>query len=497
MGATLNTVQKKQKTHLAEIVRHGEKLILPEGMKLPDAVKVLQRRLVEEEMVMAFDQVFDTFIWDGCYALMQALDKRYGWFEQAATPGFFGDTPPALIGVEIEAGKSIQVPWGRFHIPPVPKTDGYLSTSYARKDDKFVFRLSGQMKKKYADEFHALCDLIRQTLQTSSLYKGKAVSIKFRDKDGEPLPMPEPKFLKLQPIPDESMVFSKSVEASIQANLFAPIEYTKQAKELGIPLKRGALLAGDYGVGKTLVAFATAGKAVANGWTFIYCQQASEFPDVVQFAQQYSPAVVFCEDIDRVVQGERTEEVDKILNVVDGIDSKKTEVMVVLTTNNVEKIQQAMLRPGRLDAVIHVEKPDAEAVTRLVKLYAGELIPEGEDLRDVGKLLSGQIPAVIRECVERSKLAALSIAKGDLVGLMITAKALIISAETMKMQLDLLQEKRFVEPSDIEKFGRLVGAALKAGLQEAFGTPTTLNAYLTEHADSQEMLRIREAAAGD
>jgi SpoVK/Ycf46/Vps4 family AAA+-type ATPase len=153
----------------------------------------------------------------------------------------------------------------------------------------------------------------------------------------------------------------------------------------------------------------TAKKCVQSGWTFIYLDRVGALDEALRFARLYMPAVIFAEDIDRAVSGdERTVELDDVLNSIDGIEAKNSEIMVVLTTNHVEKINRAMLRPGRLDAVISVTPPDAEAAEKLIRLYARDLLPNEVDVSSAAKTLAGSIPAVIREVVERSKLYAIS-----------------------------------------------------------------------------------------
>jgi transitional endoplasmic reticulum ATPase len=206
---------------------------------------------------------------------------------------------------------------------------------------------------------------------------------------------------------------------------------------MGIKFRRGVLLAGVYGVGKTLGAKVAAGIAVEKGITFIYCKRAEEFAEAVEFAIQYQPAVVFCEDIDRVLAGERSVKMDDILNIVDGIDTKAAEVMIVLTSNAPEAINPAGLRPGRLDAIINVLPPDAEAVVRLIKMYGAGMLATDLDLTKVAAKLEGSIPAVIEEVVKRSKLAALK-DNPDSNKIVVTELALEEAADTMEMQLALL-----------------------------------------------------------
>lgn len=210
-----------------------------------------------------------------------------------------------------------------------------------------------------------------------------------------------------------------------------------------MPVKRGILLGGTYGTGKTLAAHVASKIAVEAGITYLYVPRADELADAIEFAKQYqSPAcVVFCEDVDRVMQGERNTAMDDILNIIDGIDTKRAHIITVLTTNAMEAINPAMLRPGRLDAVIEVKAPDAEAIGRLIRMYGGDSVDKNANFTAIGELLKGNIPAVVEEVVRRSKLAQLALTPiGQKLGI-IGEAALVSAAQTMAHQLDLLRTR--------------------------------------------------------
>lgn len=466
-----------KKVHVTEVVHHGEKLLVPVTMTDAQAVEVLQRRMVYNDQVVALHIRFDCFLFDGAYALQKALAKKHGWagMQSEIIESMFGrmERPPTLLGVATGPHTEVQVPWGQMQVPGI---DGYLETSFERSNDgRLCFVLGGKIKRKHQEQVDKLVVEIKLILDTESIYKGKAIRLRFHDQaTGNPLPMPDPRFLDLSEVRESELIFSENVDRAISASLFTPIERAEECRALGIPLKRGILLAGPFGVGKTLAAYVAAAKAQRSGWTFVYCETAPELSDVVRFAQQYAPAVVFCEDIDRVVSGERDVNMDQVLSIVDGIESKDTELMIVLTTNDVDKINQAMMRPGRLDSVINVSPPDAEAAIRLIKLYARGLLDENADFTAVGKKLEGQIPAVIRECVERSKLHALRMAYPGQ-AILLDADALLAAADEMEFALKLLQPKKPDERSKREKAAAVLADAIKS-------TPSTTNhgARITE-----------------
>jgi transitional endoplasmic reticulum ATPase len=251
--------------------------------------------------------------------------------------------------------------------------------------------------------------------------------------------------------------------AQIQTNLFTPIEHTDRCREYHIPLKRGVLLEGPYGTGKTLTAFVTAVKAQQNGWTFILLDKVGGLKKALEFARMYGPAVVFSEDIDRAVTGERSVEMDDILNTIDGIESKGSDIITILTSNHVENINPAMLRPGRLDAVIRVHAPDAQSAEKLIRIYARDMLNSDEDVTEAAKHLEGQIPAVIREAVERAKLYAIG-RDPSARGIRFTGKDLSNSARGMKMHLELLKPKK-IEDSMERRFTQSFVEVMSEGVK--------------------------------
>ncbi len=436
------TLQKEtgRRVNVAEIVNHGEKLILPEKMSLDDAIELLERRKEYMQEEVALHESFDVFPWDGANAFAEVLEKRYGWVPATSTPGFFGKQPPHMISIEVAPGKKRQVPWGRFSLPGI---SGFVACATGHKDGRIVFALSAEVLRKDEEPVKALFDDLREQLKTSSIYRGQAIKIRFRDDDGDRLQMPEPKFLDTTDVNEEMLVYSADVQASIETNLFTPITRVQDCLDNGVPVKRGVLLGGTYGTGKTLAAKVASKLAVQSGVTYIYVPRADELAEAIEFAKQYqSPAaVIFCEDIDRVMAGERSVEMDDILNIIDGIDTKSANIVVVLTTNDLESLNPAMLRPGRLDAVIEVTPPDAQAVEKLLRVYGGNAIAAETNLAEAGKALDGAIPAVISEVVKRAKLAQLRLQKpGEKVN-RLTEAALLEAARTMQSQLRLLKSR--------------------------------------------------------
>ena len=469
MAKTLQ--QDEKEVHVAEVVRHGEKIILPEQMKLGDAIDLLKRRQKYDEEEVVVRRTYNVFPWDGAHALMNALTERYGWAAAEATPGFFGSNPPQMLDVQVGYGRTKKVPWGRFSLPQV---EGFVQTSVAKKDGRISFELVAKVLRADERTIELLFDTVEEKLRTESIYMGQAIKIRFRDNDGDLLEMPEPEFMNLQGISRDSLVYSDDVNQLIETNLFTPIERVEDCIANQMPVKRGVLLGGPYGTGKTMAATVAASIAVKTGVTYVYVPRSDELSDAIQFAKQYSDkaCVIFCEDIDRAVSGERSVKMDDILNILDGIDTKSSRIITVLTTNHLENINPAMLRPGRLDAIIDVTPPDAKAVEKLVRLYGRDTIDASEDLTLVGEALAGTIPAVIAEVVKRAKLHQLQYQEPGTVIEQISGKALLDSALTIQAQRKLLEEQskpKVKEPTFNEVIANAVAPAIEAAVSKVTG----------------------------
>jgi transitional endoplasmic reticulum ATPase len=222
-----------------------------------------------------------------------------------------------------------------------------------------------------------------------------------------------------------------------------------------VPLTRGVLLYGPYGTGKTMTAYVSALKAVRSGWTFIYLESVQDLKKGLEFAAKYAPCVLFAEDIDRVITGERSLSMDDVLNTLDGIDTKGAEIITVFTTNHIEVINPAMLRMGRLDTLVEVLPPDAKAAERLVKLYSRGLLSKEANLSRIGKTLEGQIPAFIREVTERAKIAAIARIGNDSIEGKVLEEDLISAAKAMETHANMLKPREEPVNNDAELFVRV------------------------------------------
>lgn len=466
-----NTLSQVEKTvDVADIQYHGEQLTIPAGMKIDGAIELLKRRKAYESETTAFSEKFNVLPYDGANALNEVLRRKYGWAQATATPSFFGPQPPQMLTIEVAPNVHKQVPWGRFSLPNLAE-GGFIQCDVQKQGGRYYFSVAANVRRMDEEAIRSLFADIRAYLKTGSIYMGQAIKIRFNDDDGDPLGMPVPEFIDTKKIDPNALIYSKDVMNAVQTNLFTPILRVNDCIKNNIPIKRGVLLGGTFGTGKTMAASVASRHAVDTGVTYVYIARADELPAGIEFAKQYqSPAcVIFCEDIDRVTDGERDVELDEILNMLDGIDTKNSNIITVLTTNDLNAINAAMLRPGRLDAVIDVVPPDAEAIEKLVRFYAGDTLAPDADLKKVGEVLAGNIPAVVAEVVKRAKLVQLRLQpKGTMVG-RIDEEAFVEAAKTMQAQVQLLRErsaKPALPPTLDQALSQLIRFALEDHLNQ-------------------------------
>lgn len=476
--------QRKAKLDVIEVRRHpGKRIEVPEGMSLGDAIMVLDRERTMQEEVVEVVEMIRCFPFDGALAFQEVLEALYGVTFMEITPAqniFDVDHPPREISIEVAHNETRNVKWGRFRIPGTKNlAKDFMETSATVDKGLPYFVINATVRRRFEPVIREIARLVRLHVSQHSIYKNKAFRMLFSDGKRDPFgrhidPMPTIRFLDLSQTHPEEMVFPIELEQLITINLFTPIRQADLVKSLRTPLKRGVLLTGPYGTGKTLLAYVTAGIAVESGWTFMYLENVAQLPTAIQWAKQFGRVVIFAEDLDKASADENS----LIPNTLDGIDTKDSEIMVVLTTNHLALVDQLLLRPGRLDCVLPIEPPDAEAHARLIQVYGRGMLAPGEDFSEVAQMLadSNVIPAVTREVVERSKLAFIHRAPDKaLTGeVELNAEDLLWSARTMQQQLKLLEPKDAQGPSPVDQLGRAVGVAVgKAFYQASQGEPYT------------------------
>src|SRR5262245_34946862 len=223
-----------------EIKRDGKAIVLPDAMPYNDAIKWIERARDADEQVVDLQETIDCHPWDGALALLYVLCDRYGFTVQ----------PSFSMSIATGPNETTKVPWGTFKIPGYA---GTISCTHGRDEHgRVVFQLMSHTLAKHGAEFRSIAEAVRARVSVASIYKGKALSVRFTDDDGDDIDNPVPSFLDLAGVSPDQLVLPSDVGDLIRWALFTPIERADDCRRMGIPLRRGMLLAGQPGVGKTL-----------------------------------------------------------------------------------------------------------------------------------------------------------------------------------------------------------------------------------------------------
>lgn len=439
--------EEGKKVETVEFVREGNIVIMPEKMSHPELRKWSERAEREEEEMILVHEDIACFPLDGAAQFKKAAEKHLGCLMQTET--WMGPAVSQTVQVGPNPENQIVVPWGKIEAPALG-TGGYIFLRPLITQHGPLLQVYIQLKKKNQKIAREVIAETKRLLKTDSIYKGKCIRPKFNwIEDGNFDPVRDaPEFIDLTGIDKSNLIYTRRTLGQLDRGLFLPINKPAQCRKYSIPLKRSVLLTGTFGVGKTLAARAAAVDALKNGWTFIHCDDAEHISHAYRLAASLAPAIVFCEDIDRSTGGERDTDLDEILNTIDGVDMKTAEVMLIMTTNDVNSINPAMLRPGRIDSLVEIELPDEEAAEKLIRLYGSGLIDMSADLTGPAKVLAGQIPSMIAEVLKRAKYSALA-RRDDIEG-NVLPEDIVIAASEMTRHMEMVAPKPKVDPADLK-----------------------------------------------
>lgn len=427
----------------------------------------------EQEKPHMFKRQYKARPFDGAMATMNTLKDLFGseGVGKSTFNIFEGTKPPQMVSIPIGPKDTAQAPWGEIKFDLL-RGDLHLD-SWRHPELGILFELAVVAPKKFKGYVEGLFEAVQHELNMNSIYRGKAI-------DGQEMP----EFMDLSGVDPAEIVYPESVDRQLRAQVWGLIEKYERQKELRLPMKRAILLAGDYGTGKTEAARLTAIRAMSAkpSWTFIHVRPGhDDLGLALSTARLYQPSIVFIEDIDTHAAVGDKDAVSWILEKFDGISSKGTEIMMLMTTNYPKHIVKGMLRPGRMDGIINFEGFDTDAVHKLIEvLVPSELLAEKIDWDHIGKAAGGLTPAFVREMIDRAKRYALD-ALDDNAAFKLSTDDFADSALGLQEQLKLMNDAGEAKPRD--------------PLSEAFKAQITNVLESTRFIDSEGDETVGEYAA--
>ena len=255
--------------------------------------------------------------------------------------------------------------------------------------------------------------------------------------------------------------------------LHNPGKYTK----IGAKLPKGALLVGPPGTGKTLLAKAVAGEAHVpfyslSGSDFVEMfvgVGASRVRDLFKNATENAPCIIFIDEIDAIGRSrdsrmggndEREQTLNQPLSEMDGFDSTKG-LLVLAATNRPEILDPALLRPGRFDRRVIVDKPDLNGRINILKVHSKDvLLDESVDFKEIALATSGAVGADLANMMNEAAINAVkhgrsAVSQKDL----FEAVEVVLVGKEKKDRIMSKEERRIVSYHE-------VGHALVSALQK-------------------------------
>ncbi len=202
------------------------------------------------------------------------------------------------------------------------------------------------------------------------------------------------------------------------------LHYPEKYAKIGAKLPKGALLVGPPGTGKTLLAKAVAGEADVPffslaGSDFVEMfvgVGASRVRDLFKEATKQAPCIIFIDEIDAIGKSrdskygggndEREQTLNQLLAEMDGFDSSKG-IFILAATNRPEVLDKALLRPGRLDRRVIVDKPDLKGRIETLKVHSKDvLMDDTVNFEEIGLATSGAVGSDLANMINEAAIAA-------------------------------------------------------------------------------------------
>lgn len=423
-----------------EVSKKTELVRLGEGPKpYGEILSYLENEIERSKQITSFNYKFKCFREDGAYQLNKAVEEIYGVSKNRGEKTPSDEKPVEMIDVKLADGSRLKVPFGRIEIDELGK-GAFITIAY--NDETNELYVDGQCQMRYRSIIDQIIDKTEHFLSTESIYRFQAFELdeKF-----------QPKIINLKNIDKEHLILDEDTIENL-TDIKMRILKPEQCIAKKIPLKYGALLAGPYGTGKTLLAFKLAKEAIENRWTFIYLKDPKLLAKTLKMCKTLDKnghgIIVFVEDIDQVTRGNRDSAMQDILNTIDGGDTKDMNVIALFTTNHIELIEPTFLRGKRIGSIINLKTLNANTAQEFLKYHFTKDGYQMEDnMEAVCRLIEENdiAPAFMTEVIESVKTRLILTESNT-----VTEKSVKASVNSYLEQVKLSRKKDMSETSELK-----------------------------------------------
>ena len=293
----------------------------------------------------------------------------------------------------------------------------------------------------------------------------------------------------------------------------------KKYAEIGAKLPKGALLVGPPGTGKTLLAKAVAGEAKVpffslSGSDFVEMfvgVGASRVRDLFKQAHSMAPCIIFIDEIDAIGKSrdskygggndEREQTLNQLLAEMDGFDSKSKGVVILAATNRPDVLDKALLRPGRFDRRVIVDRPDLKGRVAILKVHSKDvLMDDTVDIDAIAMATAGAVGSDLANMINEAAIMAVkagrkSVSQADLYD----AVEVVIAGKEKKDRILGKEEKRIVAFHEVGH--ALITASMKNAdpVQKITIVPRTMGSlgYTMQLPKEEKFLQSKEELETD
>jgi hypothetical protein len=364
--------------------------------ELPDLQRALEAHAAAQGWASRAQGYACTLVGDKDLRSLLASDSSY-------SPATVGPVQYRHVDVDAEGGSIACLENGLLLLDG---GEGRRLLAHLRLDDGYRNKIELEVMSESPEVASGVLERVRARMTETSVYRGQCLSLE-QDDAGDFVV----RFHRFEPVDAADVVLPAAVMEALERNTAGFFRHAAALRKGGRSLKRGLLLHGPPGTGKSHAARWLAQSLPGVTSVFLSAEQLSHVKACCELARALAPALVVLEDVDLVAQSRERQAgggvfLSQLMNELDGV-APQAEVIFLMTTNAPETLEPALAaRPGRVDLSIEFPLPDDEGRGRLLDLYGRGLeLALAERARLIART-QGASPAFLKELVRKAALYA-------------------------------------------------------------------------------------------